>query len=315
MSVLVDEGLDKGLIWHFGNPLREQRDLLAGDGVVALGNGVGNRTVIELTGPARCSWLSNLSTGTFTEGQQSRALILDGNGHVMHRLHAVDDGETTFVWADQCDSLLEFLNRMKFWTKAEIAQSALEAFWVGSNAPAEGPEIDYGIECGRIVLASPDAYEASAGVWAFEALRIAAGLPRVGVDTDAKTIPNELGLYATVLDKGCYPGQETVARVNNVGRPPRRMIRLLIDGSENRLPELGAPICLRDDEKPIGFVGASAQHWELGPIALGLIKRSTPVDAQLTVDGIAATQEVLVDPEIGIHFKAPKLGGRGKSLL
>lgn len=315
MSVLVDQGLDEGLIWHFGNPLREQRELLAGNGVVALGNGVGRRRVIELTGPERCGWLSNLSTGTFAEGEQGCALVLDANGRVTHRLHAVDDGETTFIWADETSSLLDFLNRMKFWTKVEIKDSELEAFWVGSNSEAKGPEIDYGIEGGRIVLASPGVYEPSAGVWAFEALRIAAGLPRIGIDTDAKTIPNELGLYATALDKGCYPGQETVARVNNVGRPPRRMVRLLLDGSVNRLPEPGAEITVPGSEKPIGFVGTSAQHWELGPIALGEIKRSTPTDAQLLADGIDASQEVLVDPEIGLHFKAPKLGGRGKSLL
>ncbi|WP_028821482.1 YgfZ/GcvT domain-containing protein [Propionimicrobium lymphophilum] len=311
----VEHGPDKGLAWHFGDPLREQRELLDGRGVVDLGNGLGGRCVLELSGLARCSWLSGLSTDTFDEGRQAGALILDGNGHVLHRLHVVDDGETAFVWADQTGSLLEFLQRMKFWTKVEISVSKRHAFFVGNDEEALGPEIDYGIKGGRIVLAFPDAYFPNAGVWAFEALRIDAGLPRIGADTDDKTIPNELGLYATKLDKGCYPGQETVARVHNVGRPPRRMIRLLIDGSENRLPELGAPIFLHGSEKPVGFVGASEQHWELGPIALGLIKRSTPVEAQLTVDGIAASQEVLVDPEIGIHFKAPKLGGRGKSLL
>lgn len=311
----VEQGPDKGLAWHFGDPLREQRELVASRGVVDLGNGVGGRIVVELTGPERLTWLSGLTTGIFDQGASSAALILDGNGRVMHRLHVVDDGETTFVWADQTGSLLEFLQRMKFWTKTEISESKRHAFFVGNDEEALGPEIDYGIEGGRIVLTSPNAYSPNAGVWAFEALRISAGLPRIGIDTDDKTLPNELGLYATKLDKGCYPGQETVARVHNVGRPPRRMIRLLLDGSINKLPEIGAEITAAGSDKPIGFVGASAQHWELGPIALGEIKRSTPTDAQLLVDGVDASQEVLVDPEIGLHFKAPKLGGIGKSLI
>jgi hypothetical protein len=57
------------------------------------------------------------------------------------------------------------------------------------------------------------------------------------------------------------------------------------------------------DGRAAGFVGGSARHFELGPIALGLIKRATPLDAQLTVDGIAAAQEPLVDPEIGLHVR------------
>ena len=77
-----------------------------------------------------------------------------------------------------------------------------------------------------------------AGIWAFEALRIARGEPRLGLDTDHKTIPNEAGWIgpAVHLDKGCYRGQETVARVHTLGRPPRRLVLLHLDGSVDRLP-------------------------------------------------------------------------------
>jgi hypothetical protein len=147
----------------------------------------------------------------------------------------------------------------------------------------------------------------AAGLWAFEALRIERGEPRFGIDTDERTIPNEVGWIADQpwnavhLDKGCYRGQETVARVHTLGRPPRRLTLLHLDGSENRLPVAGSPVSLEGRE--IGFVGSSARHFELGPIALGLLKRNVPVDAELTVDGMPVAQEVIVDPEVGLHVR------------
>jgi folate-binding protein YgfZ len=141
------------------------------------------------------------------------------------------------------------------------------------------------------------------GTWAYEARRIDIGIPRIGVDTDDRTIPNELGVpsAAVALDKGCYRGQETVARVHNLGRPPRRLVRLHLDGSLSELPAVGAD--LLSDGKVVGRVGGSSRHHELGPIALALVKRGVPIDAPLTADGIAASQEPLVDPEAGVHFR------------
>jgi len=141
------------------------------------------------------------------------------------------------------------------------------------------------------------------GLWAYDALRIERGEPRFGVDTDHRTIPNEMGWVgpAVHLDKGCYRGQETVARVHTLGRPPRRLVLLHLDGSENRLPSPGAAIVSGD--RPVGVVGSSARHHELGPIALGLVKRAVPVDAALEADGMPAGQEVLVDPEVGLHVR------------
>ena len=143
----------------------------------------------------------------------------------------------------------------------------------------------------------------AAGLWAFEALRIARGEPRLGLDTDHRSIPNELGWIgpAVHLEKGCYRGQETVARVHTLGRPPRRLTLLHLDGSENRLPPQGADVTV--GEKTVGFVGTSARHHELGPIALALVKRNVPVDAVLTVDEMPAAQEVIVDPEVGLHVR------------
>ena len=158
---------------------------------------------------------------------------------------------------------------------------------------------------------APDSIGAPAGVWAYEALRIARGEPRLGLDTDHKTIPNEVGwLDAAVhLDKGCYRGQETVARVHTLGRPPRRLTLLHLDGSVDHLPVH----CDRVhwDGREIGFVGSAARHFEDGPIALAVLKRNVPTDAPLVVRSgdveVAAAQQVVVDPEAGLHVR-PQVG-------
>ncbi|OHV56345.1 folate-binding protein YgfZ [Pseudofrankia sp. BMG5.36] len=119
-----------------------------------------------------------------------------------------------------------------------------------------------------------------AGVEAFEAERVAAHRPRLGVDTDHRTIPNEVGWLTSAvhLDKGCYRGQETVARVQNLGRPPRRLVLLHLDGA---LAAPGSPVTAAG--RQVGFAGSSRMHAELGPIALAMLKRTVPDDAALVV--------------------------------
>jgi hypothetical protein len=142
-----------------------------------------------------------------------------------------------------------------------------------------------------------------AGMWAFEALRIAARVPRLGLDTDHRTIPHEVGWIETAvkLDKGCYRGQETVARVHNLGHPPRRLVFLDLDGSVDRLPAHGDPVELAG--ATVGFTGSAARHYELGPIGLALVKRTVPVDATLLAGGVAAAQEVIVPPDAGANVQ------------
>jgi tRNA-modifying protein YgfZ len=142
------------------------------------------------------------------------------------------------------------------------------------------------------------------GVWAYDALRIARGEPRLGLDTDHRTIPNEVGWIgpAVHLDKGCYRGQETVARIHTLGRPPRRLVILHLDGSVDTLPAQGAAVSL--DGRDVGFVGSSARHHELGPIALAVVKRNVSLDTALLADGVAASQQAVVDPEVGLHVRA-----------
>jgi tRNA-modifying protein YgfZ len=132
-----------------------------------------------------------------------------------------------------------------------------------------------------------------AGIWAFEAHRVAARRPRLGFETDHRTIPAEIDLLAPAvhLDKGCYRGQETVARVHNLGRPPRRLVLLHLDGvSTDQPPTPGTPV--RDaDQRPVGFIGTAVRHHEWGMIALAVVKRSVPDDVALTVGESTAAIE------------------------
>jgi len=312
-AVVAQTGPDAGVPWHYGDPMHEQRRFDAGEGVVDLSH----RGVITVTGPDRLSWLHSLTT-QYLEGLKPgrgvTTLVLSPHGHIEHVLYGVDDGETFWAHTEPgaAQALASWLDSMRFLMRVEVSDRSGEyaVVWSAAQFAAEqlvriGPDsLD-----GREIFVPHGQLEAimdrgpKAGTWALEARRIAAGVPRIGLDTDHRTIPNEIGILGTAvhLDKGCYRGQETVARVHNLGRPPRRLVRLHLDGSADALPAPGAELELHG--RAVGFVGGSARHFELGPIALGLIKRGTPLDAQLTVEDIAAAQEPLVDPEIGLHVR------------
>ncbi|PPG69481.1 folate-binding protein YgfZ [Rathayibacter rathayi] len=154
-----------------------------------------------------------------------------------------------------------------------------------------------------------------AGVDALEALRIAAWRPRHATEVDERSIPHELDLLRSSvhLAKGCYRGQETVAKVHNLGHPPRRLVLLQLDGSDSVLPAHGDVItALKGGESvEVGAITSSAWHYEDGPVALGVVKRSVPVDLELTVlagdSRIAAAQEVVVPPGAGAEAGVPRL--------
>jgi folate-binding protein YgfZ len=318
--VVPEEGPDAGVAWHYGDPVREQRLLEQGTGRVDLSH----RGVLRVSGPDRLTWLHSLTTQHLLDlqpGQGTTALVLSPQGHVEHALYGVDDG--TAFWAHTepgtAAAAAAWLDSMRFMMRVEVADLTSSVAVVWSADPAAQHEAALAVRRApdslggaellvpRERLAEVLAQGPLAGTWAYEARRIAAGVPRVGLDTDHRTIPNEAGLIgvAVHLDKGCYRGQETVARVHTLGRPPRRLVLLLLDGSAERLPEVGAPLTL--DGRTVGVVGSSARHHELGAIALGLVKRNVPVEATLLVDGIAAAQEALVDPEVGLHVR-PRLG-------
>ena len=307
-GAVAGNGVDAGVAAHYGSFNTEQRTLENGDGFVDLSH----RDVVRIAGPDRLTWLHSLTSqhfATLAPRVWTGALILSPNGHVEHAFYGYDDGEafTAHLEPGQGAALIAFLERMKFMTRAEVrdvtADSAVT--WRPSAAPDAdaGPYDAYELVPRDRLVEYAAAAGPACGSWAFEALRIARGEPRLGIDTDHRTIPNEAGWIgpAVHLDKGCYRGQETVARVHTLGRPPRRLTLLHLDGSENRLPTQGAEV--RHGDKVVGFVGSSARHHELGPIALAMVKRNVPLEAVLEVDDMPAGQEMLVDPEVGLHVR------------
>jgi folate-binding protein YgfZ len=322
---------DAGVAAHYGDLFAEQRALVEAAGLVDRSN----RDVVRITGEDRLGWLNSLSTQKLDDlapGVACETLILSPKGHVEHHLSLVDDGSATWIHveAGEAESLLEFLNSMRFMMRVEAGDVTPDYAVLTLMGPASGQD-----SAGRPVATLPFAYGTDlivergqlgkiadafladgaslAGIWSYEALRIAGHRARFGTDTDHRTIPHEAGWidHAVHLNKGCYRGQETVARVHNLGHPPRRLVMLHLDGSESLLPEHGAEVSL--DGRAVGFVGSAARHYELGPIALALVKRTVPVSATLLAGEVSASQEVIVPPDAG--GKAKNAVARHRSLL
>ncbi|MGY1770532.1 CAF17-like 4Fe-4S cluster assembly/insertion protein YgfZ [Blastococcus sp. SYSU D00813] len=329
-AVAVEGGAVAG---HYGDPLREQRLLAEGAGLVDRSD----RDVLTVGGADRLSWLHDLLSQhleRLADRSGTEALVLSPNGHVEHHLVVAElDGVVRAdVEPGTGEALQTFLSRMVFMLRVEpvlvtgawavltlvgprgddvlaaaglpvpAAPYAVEPLAEGGWArrmPALGdgaPAVDLVVPRGR-VDATADALLAAgaglAGLDAYEALRVEARRPRLGVDTDHRTIPNELEWLRTAvhLQKGCYRGQETVARVHNLGRPPRRLVLLHLDGVSEDLPAPGTPVQLGARE--VGRVGTVVRHHELGVVALALVKQSVAADAELTVGGSRAA----IDPD------------------
>lgn len=287
---------DTGVASHYGNPVVEQRRLESGTGWVDLSH----RDVLHVAGPDRLVFLHAMTTQSFEHlapGVRTDALLLSPQGHVEHGFTGVDDGSVFVAHTEPGagQALVDFLDRMRFMMRVEVTLQTPSYAVVHLAGSGE-------VVVARSDLpALVDERGAPSGMWAHDALRIAVGRPRIGLDSDHKTIPNELGLPGVHLDKGCYRGQETVARVHTLGRPPRRLTVLHLDGSADRLPERGAAVTV--EGRSVGVVGTSARHHELGPVGLALVKRNVPVDIELLADGVAATQESVVDPDVGLHVR------------
>ncbi len=316
---------DEGVAAHYGDPMREQR--VAEESAALVDRS--NRGVLRITGQDRLSWLHSLTTqhlDGLAAGEGAEALILSPTGHVEHHLTLTDDGTAVWVHVEPgtAGALVEFLGSMRFMLRVEVADvsqdyAVLTVLGPAGAGLAEGLDavsarvkpgpfgtIDLIVARDLLPEVAGDLVRrgaAAAGMWAFEALRIAARVPRLGLDTDHRTIPHEVGWIETAvhLNKGCYRGQETVARVYNLGHPPRRLVFLHLDGSADRLPSHGDPVEL--DGAAVGFTGSAARHYELGPIGLALVKRTVPVDATLLAGGVAAAQEVIVPPDAGANVR------------
>ncbi len=288
-----------------------------------------HRGVIAVSGVDRLTWLNTLTSQLLTElpgGRSTQALILSPNGHVEHHFWVSELDGVTYLDTEPATaaSLLKYLQMMVFWSKIEVAEAELAQLRLigprtgdltaglvpldlapgaavtladGGFARRTDEGLDFFVP--RSLLAARAAALRTAGAvpagsWASQALRIPSRTPRLGLDTDERTIPNEVNWLTSAvhLHKGCYRGQETVARVHNLGRPPRRLVMLNLDGSADRLPETGSQVTTADG-RVVGWVGSVAHHHEDGPIALAMVKRSLPAGTPLFADGVDAA----VDPD------------------
>ncbi len=322
------EGRDAGVAAHYGDPGREQRLLAEGLAVVDLSH----RGVVRIAGPDRLRWLHALTSQHLSDlapRASAESLVLSPKGHIEHALHIVDDGEAAWLTVEPGASaaLAEWLDRMRFLLDVQVEDVTHEfavlgepvraaglpgepVTWVdpwpgpvGDTATYSDVEPHPGLErAWREVLIPRGELESAvadrplAGLWAATALRVQAWRPEVGSETDHRTIAHELDWLRTAvhLHKGCYRGQETIARVHNLGRPPRRIVFCHLDGSGHVLPAAQTPLTL--DGRVVGRLTSVARHYEEGPIALAVVKRNTPVDAVLDADGTAVAQTTIVTP-------------------
>lgn len=328
--------VDEGVPWHYGDPHGEQRRLAAGRGAVDLSHR-GVVTVAGPDRLTWLHSLTTQHLEALAPGSSTTALILSPHGHVEHELHLADDGTTTWITVEPgtAAALAAYLESMRFMMRVEVAdvsdrwavvwQPVREAdvervTWLVPEDMAGVGAIDAGSDRGgdaskyidrrpdvlvgrEVIVPRADLITAlgrePAGTWALEALRVAAAVPRLGHETDHRTLPHEVGWIgpAVHLAKGCYRGQEAVARVHNLGAPPRRLVLLHLDGSAESLPAHGDAVLLGDRE--IGWVASAARHYELGPVATAIVKRSIDPGADLVVraahgDMVAAQEPVVL---------------------
>lgn len=343
-------GPDAGVARHYGEPLVEQRALAAGDAVVDLSH-TGLVRVTGPDRLTWLHSITTQDLGLLAPRASTELLVLSPHGHVEHAAGVVDDGSATWLFTEpgRAGALTSWLDSMRFTRRVEVTDVsddfAVLAEPVGVEGEAGGPvtwrDPWPGVAPGGTRYGPPTAehpgarrawrlvahpraelagvvadHEAEgrrlAGTWAATALRIEAWRPAMA-DVDHRAIPHELDWLRTAvhLEKGCYRGQETIARVHNLGRPPRRLVMLHLDGSGHVLPEAPATVT-GPGGRAVGTATSVALHHELGPIALAVVKRSVPEDAPLTVASeggdVAATQEVVV-PGTGVSVDRPSAPG------
>ena len=333
----------------------EQRKLFEGQALCLLDT----QGVIAVSGVDRLSWLHSLlsqNLKNLAPGESAEALLLDPQGRIEQVIKVIDEGLATWLMVDSknTEALLSWLQKMVFRMKVEIVNRSAEFATLGATAAqselAFGSNnhplvwkdqwpgvvvggfrystrsVDYSWFEHLVQIADLEkvlAGKSLAGTMAADGLRVAAGRPKAINEVDEKSLPHELDLLATAvhLSKGCYRGQESVAKVHNLGHPPRRLTFLHLDGSEHALPDVGDEVRVLGEDKSRGKITSVAQHFEMGPIALAVIARSVPENAALEVVGkhglIAATQEVIVPQSAGSVANIPKLpklnlGAKGK---
>lgn len=307
---------------HFGNPLGEQRKLAEGKAFVRRSD----QGVLLVSGPDAKKWLHSLLSQDILNlqpGDSTEALLLTPQGHIEQQLKVIARQVDLLlvVHKTRIEALLEWLSKMKFRSQVVIEQTDLQVFgtfadvsgdvWSDSFATPNPKSVRYSKEQADfsyrelISDAAPDLEEV--GDMAYQALRIAAGRPEI-TDIDERSLPHEFDWLnsAVHLSKGCYRGQEAVAKVHNLGHPPRRLALLHLEAGDVLLAP-GDEVFYGD--KRAGKVVAAALHYELGSIALALVSRATPyldLKVHSGESSYRAQQQVLVPADAGKAANLPR---------
>jgi len=316
---------------HYGNPLLEQRKLLSGEAFVERSD----QSVIKVSGGDAKNWLHSLLTQDIRNlgsGESTEALLLSPQGHIEHQLKIVIEGDDVLIAlpSSKVSAFVGWLEKMKFRSQVLIERTNLKSFGMFGKSENGTWRDPFSIERATSVSYNPQRAEFNyfetfsdtppriepAGLMALRALRLAAGRPDI-LDVDDKSLPHEFDwlLSAVHLSKGCYRGQEAVAKVHNLGHPPRRITLLNLETGDD-LAAVGDRVFYQDKE--VGKVVASALHFDLGSIALALVARNTPyLDLFVETGGrrVSASQQVLVPADAGKAANLPrpssfKLSGR-----
>jgi len=324
-AVVQDETLidSKGVAWHYGDPLVEQRAIHLDTPVLVDRS---QRRVISVVGPDAPEFLNNLLSQKLDDvdtGYAATALDLDIQGHILHHadIVRVEDGFYLDTTEAEFESFFKFLTMMIFWSKVEVTEADLAVITLLGTLPelpaqvqeaaafvrkfdawTQTPRTDIAVPREQLREMANTLIEAGfkpAGLMAYTAERVRNLEPERAADLDDKSIPHEVPHWigrghlpgAVHLNKGCYRGQETVARVENLGRSPRLMVLMHVDGSVPEMPEIGAEIT--SGGRRVGRLGTIIDDFEYGPIAIGVIKRSAlPAEGK---SGAAAPELLIGD--------------------
>ena len=254
------------------------------------------RDFVRVEGPQAADYLNRMVSNdvlALEEGDACDALLLTAKGRVIAVLRVLRRGPEDFLLVTEPglgDVVRSELLRTRFAARCAIeSEEHTVTVLLGDSAtppPAAVaiPTADYGVSGWEVLDVD---LELTAGPDELERLRIEAGTPLAGRDLDERVLPAEAGLTdsAVSFSKGCYPGQEPVARLHYRGHPNRGLRVLALDGEP---PSAGAELDL--DGKVVGRVTSTAPDPEHGLLALAYVRREVPPDADLALAGRRVTQ-------------------------
>lgn len=266
----------------------------------------GRGALIWVEGPDAATFLQGLLSNdvvALRPGGACAALLLDAKGHIQAdvRVHDGGDGAYTLLLRPElAEGVAATLHRYHFSEDLEIlgpeevdlltlsAEVTVPDGTAQIAVPGALPgSLDIVVDDARTAIVALGIEEAPPE--ALEMARIAAGIPRVGIDTGPSTLVQEVGFEgeAVSFGKGCYLGQETVARIAFRGRVNRHLRGLLL----SEPAAVGA--VLTSEGREVGRLTSVAVTPDLGSIGLAVIRHEVALDTDVGVEGIAASARVV----------------------